>query len=199
MPTAVLEQKDRTTLEKPRFADPRSRSKYPESNRDAEADGLLPSPPVRQSRLVSEEDVPQGPTEATGEILKITPFVEFPPCQAPRMFTILQQWEGVVSEVTEDSVWAELLDLTDRSKALEIVELPLDEIAESDRPLLKPGCVFYWCIGYENPSGTRRRVSEIRVRRTPEWSDHSIDSVRSKARELLRRLDEDGKNHTTRG
>lgn len=115
-----------------------------------------------------------------------------------RHFEVLQQWEGVVSEVTHDAVWAELLDLTDRSKPLEVIELPLAEVPKPDWPLLAPGSVFYWCIGYERSQGGQiRRVSEIRVRRAPLWSEHAINSIQTKGLELFRRFSGNGEDRST--
>jgi len=117
-----------------------------------------------------------------------------------RLFEILQQWEGVVSEITEDSVWADLVDLTDRTRAEEVVELPLAEICPADRPILRPGSVFYWAIGREwTRSGQMRRISEIRIRRTPQWSQHAVDLLNAKATDLLERFNGDVENTAATG
>ncbi len=114
-----------------------------------------------------------------------------------RSFEVLQQWEGIVSEITADSFWVDLVDITDRTKPEEIVELPLDEISEADRPILKLGSVIYWAIGREwSPGGQMRRVSEIRVRRTPQWSQRSIDKLKVKAITLMERFESNAGNST---
>lgn len=183
----------------------RVRSARPDPNgREDEAmevEAILPSPP--QSRHEREprpwdNPPPQStvlPAEKTAEV---APMIRLTRKQAPaRRFEILQQWEGVVSEITDESIWAELRDLTRQSPAIEVVELPLEEIPRADRPLLRIGGVFYWSIGYEtSPGGQIRRVSEIRVRRTPQWSRHSVDSIRAKAKDLLQRLVAHDENHT---
>lgn len=108
---------------------------------------------------------------------------------SPRPFQILQQWEGIVREVTSDSVWAELIDLTDQARPDEEVELPLEEIPRSDWPILKPGSVFYWAIGREwSPGGQMRRVSEIRMRRMPQWTQHSVKTLHSQGAVLMDRF-----------
>jgi hypothetical protein len=105
--------------------------------------------------------------------------------QQRRKIDLLQQWEALVTEVTDDAEWAEIIDLTDPSNAAEVVEIPFAEFAVSDRPLLQPGSVFYWSIGYEtSPGGTIRRVSEIRVRRTAAWSPRTIASLKARACEF---------------
>ena len=106
---------------------------------------------------------------------------------------MLQQWEGVVTRVEGDGFEAELHDLTDSSNPPEFAELPLAEISEADKPLLMPGCVFYWIIGYETRSGGQiTRVSEIRVRRMPRWSKKSLETVKEKGRELFKRFAQHG-------
>lgn len=119
--------------------------------------------------------------------VEVGPLVRVHQLQTPRRrFRILQQWECVVSEVTDDSVWADITDLTDRSRSDEVVELPMDEFPLADRDLLVPGGVFYWAIGYEQTKGGQvRRVSEIRFRRTPKWSEQGVKQLKAKARTML--------------
>lgn len=84
---------------------------------------------------------------------------------------------------------ATIMDLTDKSRAAEIVTLPQEEFSESDLPVLVPGAVFYWSIGYEYVTGgTKRRVSEIRVQRMPEWSELAIESIKKAGLELYRQF-----------
>ena len=106
-----------------------------------------------------------------------------------RRFKVLQQWEGVVSEIGDEFLKAELLDLTDSSKPREIVELPVDDFPDADRPLLEPGCVFYWTMGYlTTDGGQKSRTSDIRVRRNPRWSQHEIESIKKRGEELFQRF-----------
>lgn len=122
--------------------------------------------------------------------VEVGPLVRMHHMNTPRRrFRLLQQWECVVNEVAEDSVWAEITDLTDRSRADEVVELPLDEFPLADRELLVPGGVFYWAIGYEHTKGGQvRRVSEIRFRRTPKWSKQTVEQLKTKARTMLKQF-----------
>lgn len=125
--------------------------------------------------------------ESTENPVEVGPLVRMHHMNTPRRrFRLLQQWECVVNEVAVDSVWAEITDLTDRSRADEVVELPLDEFPQADRELLVPGGVFYWAIGYEHTKGGQvRRVSEIRFRRTPKWSKQTVEGLKTKARTML--------------
>ena len=99
-------------------------------------------------------------------------------------FFSLQKWEGVVLDVYEDSFFARLSDLTEDGLEEE-GEFYIDDVSREDLPLLKPGAVFYWNIGYhDSRTGQRRKVSEIRFRRLPAWTAKEIDAAKSKAIEL---------------
>jgi hypothetical protein len=82
-------------------------------------------------------------------------------------FSVLQQWEGTVSEVSGDEVTAVVRDWTNPTMADEEVTVSIDEFSPDDQPLLNPGAVFYWSIGYRTRSGTRERVSSFQLRRIP--------------------------------
>jgi hypothetical protein len=106
-----------------------------------------------------------------------------------RQFKVLQQWEGVVNEVHHDCLNADIRDLTNPSQAVEIVDISMDEIPEADQDLLEPGCVFYWIIGHQtSPGGQKSRISEIRVRRNPKWTQHAIDSIKTQGQELYQQF-----------
>ncbi len=117
-----------------------------------------------------------------------------PPSTRPRRwrFDILQQWEGVVTEVGDKALTASVEDLARQNPSRDVVVIPLSEIPLSDRKLIQPGCVFYWHIGYSiSHGGQQCRVSEIRVRRTPEWSSQQLEQVRKRASQLFRHLMDD--------
>lgn len=115
----------------------------------------------------------------------------------PRRFEMIQQFEGIVTEVTEDSLMADIADLTDPSNPVEFVEIPFREITPEDLRLVVPGAVFYWSMGYETSSnGQVRRVSEIRVRRNPIWSQRMVDDVSSAATKLFAQLDSNAPQNT---
>lgn len=96
-------------------------------------------------------------------------------------FILLQKWEGVVTNITEDSFTARLTDLSETGPDEE-AEFSLEEVPESDRKLLSPGAVFYWCIGYfDTISGQRIRGSAIRFRRLPAWTEEELATARRQA------------------
>lgn len=99
----------------------------------------------------------------------------------------LQRWEGVVQEVLDDSFTAVLHDRTSQDPD-QYAELPVEEISEADRPLLTPGAVFYWWIGYRDGVGGRTRASVIRLRRLPGLADEEIAEARAEAQRLREAL-----------
>jgi hypothetical protein len=114
--------------------------------------------------------------------------VRLPPQPRERdRFMVLQKWEGTVSRVTATDFTAILHDLSDPARGDEEVSLAIDEVSESDRPLLTLGGVFYWSIGYRMDQwGSRERVSALRFRRLPVWTRRDIEEVNRKADELRR-------------
>lgn len=82
----------------------------------------------------------------------------------------LQKWEGQVLWLTTDGFVAKLADLTGEGPE-EDAEFSLDDVSVADRPLVKPGGVFYWSVGYRVAvRGQRSRESVLRFRRLPTWS-----------------------------
>jgi hypothetical protein len=103
-------------------------------------------------------------------------------------FISLQKWEGVVLDVMADAFLARLVDLT-RTGPDEEAEFALDEISAEDGPLVKPGAIFYWNIGYLNSySGQRTRASIIRFRRLPAWTRKEIETARREATRIKTEL-----------
>ncbi len=119
------------------------------------------------------------------------PLYPLPRIQPSRVYaTILQNWEGYVLEVGQETFTARLITKQGDNVGEEFVaEIYLDEIDAEDRLLLAAGAVFYWSIGYyERPSG-RMRFSSIRMRRLPQWSAADLARAQKTAEELSRLLD----------
>jgi hypothetical protein len=111
----------------------------------------------------------------------------------PRRIRVLQQFEGVVTEVGTTEFTAELRDLTDSRRPPEVADFPYAEISASDRSLVEPGAVFYWAIGYDtSPGGQTTRISEIRLRRAPVWTDRKLEVIAREADEWYQRVIKDG-------
>ncbi len=104
-------------------------------------------------------------------------------------FEALQKWEGTVLEVGKKSFTARLVDIRNDDEPDEEGEILLEEVSPADMALVAPGAVFYWTIGYMTAgSGQKRRVSQIRFRRLPVWTERDIEATRRRAsdfRELL--------------
>jgi len=104
-------------------------------------------------------------------------------------FSILAKWIGRVQRVDEDSFVALVQDqLEDHPE--EEVEFPTSDVAEVDGPLLMPGAIFYWSIGYrDRHGGPRRRESTIRFRRLPRPSQTEIADADEWARSIQALVD----------
>ena len=148
-------------------------------------DLLFPSPPPNIDDLGLHESADSGNdyTATTMTSYRTDPLVRrtLPPTPV-RRFKMLQQFEGVVTKLTSDSFWADLYDITVSSRPMEVVEIDLEQLCDDDISLLRPGSVFYWCIGYNlSPEGGKQLVSEIRVQRTPLWTQRRLDEAKKRA------------------
>ncbi len=142
---------------------------------------------VRNETQLFRKDISKTSTPDAPHVNK--PLIRLPGGTLPMVrVKVLQQWEGVVTDTTSDSFYAELQDLGNSSVPLEFVEIPFDEVPGDDQPLLVEGAVFYWSIGYKtSPGGQLERVSEIRLRRTPRWTKRAIEQATKRAEELFER------------
>jgi hypothetical protein len=109
----------------------------------------------------------------------------------PERFVTLAKWVGRVQEVDGESFVAVLRDqLNDVPE--EEVELPCAEVSPADRPLLEPGAVFYWTIGYRDRlAGQRTRESVISFRRLPPLSRDDMLDAEDSARRLQALMDDE--------
>jgi hypothetical protein len=149
---------------------------------------LPPAVVVRASeasaaRLLGSDELPGGAAPSIGPTNRqpATRFTRPQILQIPQRassqhsFELLQLFEGTVTEVGADEFSALLRDLTDRSSPDEVATFDLNEIAEADRPLARPGAVFYWHIGYRTESwGQKSRSSVVSFRRMPAWSRRDL-------------------------
>jgi len=110
-----------------------------------------------------------------------------PPLRRPtERFRLLQLWVGVVQEIADDGLVVTLFDQTNRQYPEEDVTISLSEIPEQDHPLLKSGAILYWSIGYREDQGQpRERVSCVRARRLPVWSETDLERGRANAQKVI--------------
>jgi len=137
------------------------------------------------SRESSNFEVTETDISSVTGLRKLRPIPEFTLSSPPQdSFVLLQKWKGVVESVKQDTFLATLEDLTSEGSDEE-AEIPIEEIPSSDRRLLAPGSMFYWCIGYlDTLTGQRIRASEIRLRRLPTWSAKEIERAHKEAEEI---------------
>jgi hypothetical protein len=164
------------TAEKLKFAEA-----YASGAEISESDNLLPvSTRLRDySTTASSPSDPQATAPMSEKLPPARPIIRPRHSAKPRKFDLMQQWEGVVTEIEAETFWAELRDLTEPTSNREVVEIYLREVAEQDKVLLAPGAVFYWSVGYDTSRpGTQVRASEIKFRRTPRWSKRRLEKIR---------------------
>jgi hypothetical protein len=117
----------------------------------------------------------------------------FPVVPRPTALSLepLQEWEGYVSEIGEETFTARLLDITlDGKYEEEIADFPISDLSDADRELLKPGAVFRWVIGYQRSiGGTKRRVSQLTFRRLPAWTKKDLSDAARKAGHLSQSIE----------
>lgn len=119
---------------------------------------------------------PRGHNGSTeGWQLRIVELVLPPPKMPPfkEYFKAIQKWEGKVISFAGDTFKATLSPLVG-DKIDQEAEIYVEDVTPDERPLIEPGAVFYWSIGYlERPSG-RRRESVLRFRRLPTWTTNEV-------------------------
>ena len=110
------------------------------------------------------------------------------PMEFPRE-VILQEWEGQVQEVLARTFTARLVDLTSKeSEETEEVDLPLDDLSESDKASIAPGSIFRWIIGHRYRDGEKERFTRVIVRRLPIWTAQEIRAADEEAESLHKSL-----------
>ncbi|SPD76314.1 conserved hypothetical protein [uncultured Desulfobacterium sp.] len=146
-------------------------------------------PSEQQSQIDLQENQPHSFNDtAKQQVINIDSLIphqpEIPPGRTT--FTPLQEWEGYVAEIGDETFTARLIDLTaDAEQEEEEADFPISELSDTDKQLLRPGAIFRWAIGYRRTrSGSKERVSFIVFRRLPAWTDHELKENRRKA-ELL--------------
>ena len=107
------------------------------------------------------------------------PFIPVKKLFLDRHLQLLQEWEGYVTEIFEDTFSAELIDITaDEDVAREEAEFPLADVDDGDKSLLRPGAVFRWTIGYlVSQTGGKKRVSQVVFRQLPQWTKRDLDQA----------------------
>ena len=150
-------------------------------------DSILKEPNQMHPDLTSDWSINGTTAELRMQFTQyLLPGMPTPP--APHIFfRAMQKWEGHVIEVRQDSFTAILSPIMGEGPDQE-AEILIEDVSLDDHPLIKPGAVFYWSIGYKDEP-QRTRVSLIRFRRLPVWNQRDLDAARHEASILKARLD----------
>ena len=161
--------------------------------------GISAKLPLRRQQAITEDPDEIG-TSIYVDTGSSTPMKERPVLDLPRFrrlpeyetgsFSPLQEWEGVVIDIGQDSFTARLIDLTAHSSEEgEEADFPLDDLTENDRRLLRRGAIFRWAIGYHrSKGGTKKRVSQIVFRRLPQWTERELSEAAKAAERISRSI-----------
>lgn len=97
--------------------------------------------------------------------------------------TLLNRWIGVVRSIDEDAreFTATYRDQTQRTYPEEEGTFKIDDLCESDRCELALGSVFYWTIGYAYKGATKRKFSEIHLKRVKELLPNELQRAKIRA------------------
>ena len=111
---------------------------------------------------------------------------------------ITQYWSGVVESIDGSDVLVTLKDKTDPEQPDEQVKLDIKEFDKRDLDVLQPGAMFLWYMGYrQTRKTTKYRISVIRLRRLPKWSQREISRAQDKSTEIFDFFHGDTENTTS--
>jgi hypothetical protein len=167
----------------------------------------IPAAEVSTKPLVSREKAPEEvlsgtPAQPSSTTESAAAFAEkvtaprpllFPVEQAPELpekFLVLQDWEGAVESIGPETFSARLRDWTNKETyASEIAELPIADVSDDDRELLRPGAIFYLTVGrVTRHNGRQDRVGRLVFRRLPAWTGSTLRRAEQRAERLRRFL-----------
>ena len=101
---------------------------------------------------------------------------------------IIRDWEGIVDEVLEDEgIFVALLrDLTaGEIYPSETVEIPIEDVSDDDRELLRQGAVFYLTMGRSLRGGRWELFGRMAFRRLPDRTPADLRRIEERARSLI--------------
>ena len=105
---------------------------------------------------------------------------------------LLAEWNGCVTVVEDGPYFMATLKgiLGEGVKGEEEdATIPVSDVSEWDKDLLRPGNFFRLCVIYEIlPSGQPRRSTQVVFRRLPAYRQHDLDTALERGRELARGL-----------
>jgi hypothetical protein len=100
-------------------------------------------------------------------------------------FQVLQQWEGTVIGIEDESIIVRLRDLAGSEVPEKRATISRDEVSDSDHNLIRVGAIFYWVVGYRiELHGQKSIVSTVKFRRLPSWTRRELKRVEDRASEF---------------
>jgi len=99
----------------------------------------------------------------------------------------IQEWEGYVVRISEDTFDAVLLDISQKKTATdEFAAFKLSNFSEEDIKRLQVGTVFRWVMGYsDNPT---EYCSNIYLVELGEWTEEDENAAHRRAVEMSAKL-----------
>lgn len=140
---------------------------------------------------ISEGADIKGDTVSEGADIKgIFPDKLPQPREVRYSFSVLQEWEGYVVSISNETFTARLVDVTKNCTIEdEEADFPLDDLEDTDRSRICPGSIFRWIIGYRrSPGGTKDRSSRIVLRNLPSWTKKELEKNQRDAAEWASKL-----------
>ncbi len=97
-----------------------------------------------------------------------------------------QVWVGCVTDIDKSTFTVRLEDLTNLSNPEFIAVIPLEEMEANEISSLHIGATIIWIIKYKDDQGeTRELLSEITVKRFPEWSKDDVEKAEMTASKVF--------------
>lgn len=158
--------------------------------------GKFPGLNLQQNIVTSENAVVNGPSPSTTIAVETNnalsapiPTVRNYNPNDVETFSPLQEWEGYVTEITETSFVAHLIDRTaGKTIPEELMEFAIEELSDDNKELLQEGAIFRWSIGYHKFHGTKRKASDIVFRRLPAFTKKDLVAAEARATRLSEAL-----------
>jgi hypothetical protein len=104
---------------------------------------------------------------------------------------LLAEWSGFVTSIEQHYFTASLEGVygTGVEGVEEDSEIPLSDVGDADRDLMRVGAMFRLCIFYENPkNGRPRRFSQVIFRRLPAYTADELEVAGKRGEERHRGL-----------
>ena len=165
-----------------------------ETVRNALATGNVLTGSDSRGKSTATGNRPTSSLQHTRNGVLVSPAMSFPLGiePAPRTTTLhpLQEWEGYVTEITENEFVARLIDITaGLPHETEEAVIPLAEVSDHEALNIDVGSIFRWVIGYERASGgIRKLVSRIVIRDLPRMTERELREGSEWARRVGRTL-----------